>query len=280
MFFSERDVRSEVQILACKLHVSKNKTGLTNNMPTKSRGDILVIIPTYNEAENVAIVIPRVLSSCPECEILIVDDNSPDGTSRIVEGIANKEPKVHLLSRKDKGGLGTAYVAGFKYAIENGYDYVMEMDADLSHEPSAIPNFRQALMNHADVAVGSRYAFGVSVLNWPMRRLLLSYGANIFARVVTGVPVNDMTSGFKAFKIDVLKSINLNSIRSNGYAFQVEMNARVYRKGYKIVEVPIVFAERRVGTSKMSKKIVFEGVKIVLILGIGRVLKSLRLRNS
>ncbi len=249
-------------------------------MSQKSPGRTLIIIPTYNEAENIEIVIPQVLNSCPESDILVVDDNSPDGTSRIVEEISKKETRVRLLCRKGKGGLGTAYVAGFKYAIENGYEYVVEMDADSSHEPSEIPKFQKALMNHADVAVGSRYAFGVSVLNWPMKRLLLSYGGNIFARVVTGVPVNDMTSGFKAFKIDVLKSINLNSIRSNGYAFQVEMNARAYRRGFKIVEVPIVFTERRVGTSKMSKKIVFEGVKIVVILGIGRILKLLRVRNS
>jgi dolichol-phosphate mannosyltransferase len=241
---------------------------------------VLVIIPTYNEAENIRILVPRVLNSCSGCEILVVDDNSPDGTSRVVADISKGEPRVHLLSRKDKGGLGTAYVAGFKYAIENGYDYVVEMDADLSHEPSIIPAFRQTLMNHVDVAVGSRYAVGVSVLNWPMKRLLLSYCGNIFARVVTGVPVNDMTSGFKAFRIEVLKSINLNSIRSNGYAFQVEMNARAYRKGFKIFEVPIVFTERRVGTSKMSKRIVLEGVIIVLILGVGRVLRFLKLRRN
>lgn len=249
-------------------------------MPSHIPGKILVIIPTYNEAENIAIIIPRVLNSCPECEILIVDDNSPDGTSRVVEDIVKKESRVYLLCRQDKGGLGTAYVAGFRYAIENRYNYVMEMDADLSHEPSTIPIFQQTLMNHADVVVGSRYAFGVSVLNWPMKRLLLSYCGNIFARAVTGVPVNDMTSGFKAFRIEVLKSINLNSIRSNGYAFQVEMNARAYRKGFKIVEVPIVFTERRVGASKMSRRIVLEGVKIVLILGIGRILRFLKLRKS
>jgi len=239
---------------------------------------MLVIIPTYDEAENIAVAISRVLDSSPGSEILVVDDSSPDGTSRIVEEISYRESRVHLLSRKDKAGLGTAYVAGFKYAIEHGYDIVVEMDADLSHEPSTIPKFQEALKNHADVAVGSRYAFGVSVLNWPMKRLLLSYGANIFARVVTGVPVNDMTSGFKAFKIDVLKSINLNSIRSSGYAFQVEMNARAYRRGFRITEVPIIFTERRVGASKMSKKIVFEGVKIVLILGAARFLRFLRLR--
>ena len=247
-------------------------------MPSSSQNRMLVIIPTYDEAENIAVAISRVLDSSPGSEILVVDDSSPDGTSRIVEEISYRESRVHLLSRKDKAGLGTAYVAGFKYAIEHGYDIVVEMDADLSHEPSTIPKFQEALKNHADVAVGSRYAFGVSVLNWPMKRLLLSYGANIFARVVTGVPVNDMTSGFKAFKIDVLKSINLNSIRSSGYAFQVEMNARAYRRGFRITEVPIIFTERRVGASKMSKKIVFEGVKIVLILGAARFLRFLRLR--
>ncbi len=248
-------------------------------MSEKAPGKFLVIIPTYNEAENIGIVIPRVLNSCGDVEILVVDDNSPDGTSRIVQDISRSDVRVHLLSRKDKGGLGTAYVAGFRYAIDKGYDYVMEMDADSSHEPSEIPKFQEALVDHADLAIGSRYAFGVSVLNWPMKRLLLSYGANIFARVVTGVPVNDMTSGFKAFKVEVLKSINLNSIRSSGYAFQVEMNVRAYRRGFKIVEVPIVFTERRVGKSKMSRKIVFEGVKIVLMLGLGRILRSFDLRK-
>ena len=246
-------------------------------MSTGSFGRTLVVIPTYNEAENINAVIPRVLNSSAGTEILIVDDNSPDGTSKIVEGIAKTDTRVHLLTRQKKAGLGTAYVAGFKYAIENNYNCVVEMDADLSHEPGEIPKFQQALRD-ADVAIGSRYAFGVSVLNWPMKRLLLSYGGNIFARVVTGVPVNDMTSGFKAFKIEVLKSISLEGIRSNGYAFQVEMNVRAHRRGFKIVEVPIVFTERRVGVSKMSKKIIFEAVKIVLILGVGRILRFLRLR--
>lgn len=240
---------------------------------------ILVVIPTYNEAENIGAVIPRVLGACPQTDILVVDDNSPDGTRKVVESISQENPRVRLLCRENKGGLGTAYVAGFRFAIENGYDYVVEMDADLSHEPGEIPRFYKALSDHADVAIGSRYAFGVSVLNWPMKRLLLSYGGNIFARVVTGVPVNDMTSGFKAFRVDVLKAVNLNSIRSNGYAFQVEMNVRAYRKGFRLVEVPIVFTERRVGTSKMSKKIVFEGVKIVLILGFGRVLRFFGMRK-
>ena len=244
-------------------------------------GRALIIIPTYNEAENINFVVKQVLQTREHLEILVVDDSSPDGTSGIVEKIAKSEDRVHLLTRESKAGLGTAYVAGFRYAIENGYEYVFEMDADLSHDPADIPKFQEALMNHADVAVGSRYAFGsASVLNWPMKRLFLSYGANIFARVITGVPVHDMTAGFKAFKIDVLKSVNLNSIRSNGYAFQVEMNTRAYRKGFKIVEVPIIFTERRVGKSKMSMKIVFEGVKIVLILGLGRILRFFRLRKS
>ncbi len=240
---------------------------------------LLVVIPTYNEAENIGAIIPRVLSASSNTDILVVDDNSPDGTQKIVESISEKDSRVKMVCRKGKGGLGTAYVAGFKYAIEHGYDYVMEMDADLSHEPAEIPKFCKALTDHADVAIGSRYAYGVSVLNWPMKRLLLSYGGNIFARVVTGVPVNDMTSGYKAFKIEVLKSIDLNSIRSNGYAFQVEMNVRAYRRGFTIAEVPIIFTERRVGTSKMSKKIVFEAVKIVLILGVGRILKFLGLKR-
>ncbi len=248
---------------------------------SKNSHRILVVIPTYDEAENIGNIIPGIFESAPEVDVLVVDDNSPDGTAEIVEGIARVESRVHLLQRKGKSGLGTAYLAGFRYAIENGYQYVMEMDADFSHDPSDLPKLYEALLNHADVAVGSRYGFGsASVLNWPVKRLLLSYGGNIFARIVTGVPVHDMTAGFKGFKIEVLKSLNLNRIRSNGYAFQVEMNARAYRNGFKIVEVPIVFTERRVGTSKMSKKIVLEAVKIVLILGVGRVLKFLRIRKS
>ncbi|MCL4538414.1 MAG: polyprenol monophosphomannose synthase [Bacteroidetes bacterium] len=246
-------------------------------MPTDNSRRLLVVMPTYNEAENIGTVIPRVLDSNSDSDILIVDDNSPDGTARLVSQMSNTDHRVHLLQREKKAGLGTAYVAGFKYAIDSGYDFVMEMDADLSHDPGEIPRFRKALED-ADVAVGSRYARGVSVLNWPMKRLLLSYASNIFARVVTGVPVNDLTSGFKAFRVDVLKAIDLNSIRSNGYAFQVEMNVRAYRKGFKIVEVPIVFTERRVGASKMSRKIVIEAMKIVLLLGLGRLLRFLKLR--
>jgi dolichol-phosphate mannosyltransferase len=249
-------------------------------MSENSSEKILVIIPTYNEAENIGKVVKQVLEAGKNAEVLVVDDSSPDGTAKIVNDISKADNRVHLLVREKKSGLGTAYVKGFRYAMDNGFGFVMEMDADLSHEPTAIPKFQQALLNHADVVVGSRYAFGVSVINWPMKRLLLSYGANIFARVVTGVPVNDMTAGFKAFKIDVLKSIDLSSIRANGYAFQVEMNVRAYRRGFKIVEIPIVFTERRVGVSKMSKGIVFEAIKIVLILGIGRILQFFKIQKS
>ena len=237
----------------------------------------LVIIPTYNEAGNIEAIVKVALEVSPQIDVLIVDDNSPDGTANIVEDLSRLEPRVHLIRRAKKNGLGTAYVMGFKYAIEHGYDCVVEMDADFSHDPKDIIKFHQAL-NDADVVVGSRYAFGVSVLNWPMRRLLLSYAGNLFARYVTGVPVCDMTSGFKAFKIEALRGINLDSVRSNGYAFQVEMNVRAFRRGFKIREVPIVFTERRVGVSKMSKRIVFEGVKIVLILGMGRIFRFFKLR--
>jgi len=253
----------------------------SDNMETQSQGKTLVVIPTYNEAENIETAISKVLDASDSTEILVVDDNSPDGTAKIVDEISKKDNRVHVLKRNIKSGLGTAYIAGFRYAMEHGYDHVMEMDADLSHDPADIPKFQESLLNHADVVIGSRYAFGkASVLDWPIKRLLLSYSANIFARVVTGVPVHDMTAGFKAFKVDVLRSIDLNSIRSNGYAFQVEMNARAYRKGFKITEIPIVFTERQSGESKMSKKIAFEGVKIVLILGVGRILKFLRLRKD
>lgn len=236
----------------------------------------LVIIPTYNESGNIEAIVKAVLGTSSQNEVLIVDDNSPDGTADIVETLSEHETRLHLIRRSKKNGLGTAYVAGFRYAIEHGYDCVVEMDADFSHDPKDIVKFHEAL-NDADVVVGSRYAFGVSVLNWPMKRLLLSYAGNLFARYVTGVPVCDMTSGFKAFRIEALKKIDLDSVRSNGYAFQVEMNVRAFRRGLKIKEVPIVFTERRVGVSKMSKKIVLEAVKIVLILGIGRIIRFLKM---
>lgn len=222
----------------------------------------LVIIPTYNEATNVKNLIPEVLKVNHDLEILVVDDNSPDGTADVVKEIMSSDSRIHLIRRNGKSGLGTAYVAGFKYAIEQCFDYVFEMDADLSHDAREIPNFL-AKMNDYDVVIGSRYRNGVRVVNWPVRRLLLSYFANVYTRVITGLPVKDATGGFKCFSLKVLESIDLDKVKSNGYAFQIEMTFKAWKKGFRIHEIPIVFFDRRVGTSKMSKSIVYEAVFMV-----------------
>ena len=223
---------------------------------------ILVIIPTYNELENISRLIPIVLSQDSRVNILVVDDNSPDGTWNFVEEESKKNNRIHLLKRKSKMGLGTAYIAGFKYALENNYDFVFEMDADFSHDPKEIPNFLKEI-KHNDLVLGSRYIHGVNVVNWPMRRLLLSSFANIYTRIITGMPVKDATGGFKCFRIDVLKAINLEKIKSNGYAFQIEMTFKAWKKGFKIKEMSIVFVDRMKGQSKMSRKIVREAVTMV-----------------
>jgi dolichol-phosphate mannosyltransferase len=223
----------------------------------------LVIVPTYNERENITRLIDAVLCKDPRLEMLIVDDNSPDGTGRIVDDIAAANPRVHTLHRPGKMGLGTAYLAGFRWAVEHGYDYVFEMDADFSHDPNHLPQFLEAIRD-ADLVLGSRYRKGrVTVVNWPMTRLLLSYFANIYARVVTGLPVEDSTGGFKCFRRSVLEAIDLDRVRSNGYAFQIEMSFRAWKKGFRIAEIPIVFVDRTEGESKMSKKIVREAVWMV-----------------
>ena len=221
---------------------------------------ILVITPTYNEKENIEAIIQQVLAVDPGIEMLIVDDNSPDGTGDMVDSIIETEPRVHVLHRAGKLGLGTAYVEGFKKAIEMGVDCVVQMDADFSHHPSYLKSMLDKL-DEADVVIGSRYMHGnISVVNWPLSRLMLSYFANIYARWVTGLPVYDVTGGFKAIKLKVLKSINLGQISSNGYAFQIEMNYIFNQKGFSIAEVPIIFADREGGVSKMSRKIVLEAV--------------------
>ncbi|TES91694.1 MAG: polyprenol monophosphomannose synthase [Candidatus Cloacimonadota bacterium] len=225
----------------------------------------LIIIPTYNEEENISKIITAVLKICPSCDVLIVDDNSPDGTGNIVNSIKKKEDRVHLIERKKKSGLGTAYVAGFKYGLKNRYDYIFEMDADFSHDPEDIPRFLDAI-EKVDLVIGSRYKNGISVVNWPISRLLLSYFANVYARIVTGVPVMDLTAGFKCYRREVIESIDLDSIHSDGYGFQIEMNYWVFRKGYRIKEIPVIFVDRRVGESKMSKRIVWEAFFLVLRL--------------
>ena len=231
----------------------------------------LIIVPTYNERDNIVRMIHQILDEqarTPDVElnVLVVDDNSPDGTSDVVRELqASEDPKhlhIHLLSRPGKMGLGTAYVAGFKYGLREGYDYIFEMDADFSHEPKEIPNFLREIRDK-DLVIGSRYIPGAQIDNWPRRRLLLSYNANLYARLITGIPVKDATGGFKCFRRAVLEAIDLDDIRSNGYAFQIEMNFRAWRKGFRIKEIPITFADRHAGTSKMSKAIVREAVGMV-----------------
>jgi dolichol-phosphate mannosyltransferase len=234
----------------------------------------LVIIPTYNEADNVAHIVPEVLAQDPSLEVLVVDDGSPDGTGAVAEEMAAADPRIHVLHRAGKLGLGTAYIAGFKWALARDYAFVFEMDADFSHPLERIPDFLEAIQT-ADVVLGSRYLNGeVNVVNWPMGRLFMSYSANIYARAVTGLPVFDATGGFKCFRRKVLESINLDDVRSNGYAFQIEMSFRAWKKGFRIVEIPIVFTDRTKGDSKMSKRIVREAVWMVWRLRLWGLLRK------
>ena len=225
----------------------------------ESAGRALVVIPTYNESENIARIIPEVLRQDPRVDVLVVDDGSPDGTARMVKEMMAREPRIRILERPGKMGLGTAYVAGFKVALPLGYEYIFEMDADFSHDPNEIPNFLRAAEHH-DLVLGSRYSNGIRVVNWPMNRLLLSYYANIYSRFMTGLRVHDATGGFKCFRRRVLEAIDLDAVRSNGYAFQIEMSFNAWKKGFSITEIPIIFLDRAQGTSKMSKKIIYEAV--------------------
>lgn len=227
-------------------------------MSREERG--LVIIPTYNERDNLPRLLPMVLQQDRRLEVLIIDDASPDGSGAMADQIARENPRVHVLHRAGKLGLGTAYIAGFRWGIERGYHWLFEMDADFSHDPTHLPQFIQALAEH-DVVLGSRYLEGrVTVINWPIGRLLLSYYANVYARTVTGLPVADSTSGFKAFRRQVLEAIPLQRVESEGYAFQIEMSFRAWKRGFRICEIPIVFVDRTLGESKMSKKIIREAV--------------------
>ncbi len=224
---------------------------------------VLVIVPTYNEKENIARLIPAVLSQHANIDVLVVDDGSPDETGAIVDAIAASDQRVHCLHRAGKMGLGTAYLAGFRWALARDYEIIFEMDADFSHAPEMIPIFLEAVKD-ADLVIGSRYQNGhVNVVNWPMSRLFLSYSANIYARRVTGLQIFDATGGFKCFRRKVLEAIDLTSVKSNGYAFQIEMTFRAWKKGFRIAEIPIVFTDRTEGSSKMSKHIVREAVLMV-----------------
>ena len=234
----------------------------------------LVIIPTYNECENIEKITKEVLQTDRSVDVLVVDDNSPDGTAGIVHSIQSNEPRVHLLLRKNKQGLGKAYIAGFKYAIEHEYDYIFEMDADFSHDPKAIQKFLEKIQD-CDLVLGSRYLHGVTVINWPLRRLFLSYSANLYSRIVTGMSVKDATGGFKCFRREVLEAIDLDRVKSGGYAFQIEMSFKAWKKGFRIVELPIIFTDRVEGSSKMSKKIIFEAIWMVWKLRLMSIFRRL-----
>ena len=221
--------------------------------------DTLIIIPTYNERENARAIAQAVLEGTPKANILFVDDNSPDGTGDIADELAAADERVHVLHRKDKDGLGRAYIAGFKWALERDYEFIFEMDADFSHDPKAILQFLEAA-HDADLVLGSRYVDGIRIMNWPLSRLMLSRGAGVYVKLITGLPFTDPTGGFKCFTRRVLEAIDLDHVVSNGYSFQIEMTHHAWMKGFKIVETPIVFEERRSGESKMSKRIVFEAL--------------------
>jgi len=223
----------------------------------------LVVIPTYNERENLPNIVPLVLEQDPRLEVLVIDDNSPDGTGDLADALAAAAPRVHVVHRPGKQGLGTAYRAGFQWAIEQGYDYVFEMDADFSHDPRHLPTFLAEIQD-ADLVVGSRYLQRrVTVINWPMSRLMLSYFANVYARWVTGLELWDSTGGYKCYRRRVLEGINLEQVRSNGYSFQIETSFRAWKRGFRIKEITITFSDRNVGSSKMSGAIVREAIWMV-----------------
>lgn len=222
--------------------------------------DRLVIIPTYNEKENAENIIRCVFSLKPAFDVLVIEDNSPDGTADIIKNLQKEFPALHLIERKGKLGLGTAYITGFKWALEHGYPYVFEMDADFSHNPRDLVRLYEACAGGADMSIGSRYVTGVNVVNWPMSRVLLSYFASKYVRIITGMKVHDATAGFVCYTRKVLQTINLDKIRFKGYAFQIEMKFTTLTLGFRLQEVPIIFTDRTLGTSKMSKGIIKEAV--------------------
>jgi dolichol-phosphate mannosyltransferase len=227
----------------------------------------LVLLPTYNEKDNIEKISRQVIAIDPRIEVLIVDDNSPDGTGQIADRLAAENQRIKVLHRTGKQGLGRAYIAGFHYGIEQKYDYIFEMDADFSHQPKYLADHLKNIQT-CDISLGSRYIKGGGIENWPKMRWAISYYANVYSRVVTGLPVRDATGGFKCFRRRVLESLDLDNIRSNGYSFQIEVSFRAWLHGFKIQETPIIFVEREAGHSKFSKKIIYEAVFMVLYLGI------------
>ena len=232
----------------------------------------LIISPTYNERKNIKQLVDMVIGKNPELHLLIVDDNSPDGTGEKVKKLQTEYKNLFLETRPKKSGLGTAYIFGFKWALEKKYDNIIQMDADLSHNPKDLPRMVDNLQKY-DLIIGSRYINGISVVNWPLRRLILSYGANAYSRVITGMPIMDGTGGFKAWRSSVLSSIDLDSVKSQGYSFQIEMNFRAWVKKFNIKEIPIIFSDRTIGQSKMSKTIVYEAIFMVWRLRIWKIFK-------
>ena len=238
--------------------------------------EALIVVPTYNERENIETLIERVLAQDPGINMLIVDDNSPDGTGKLVDEISQNNERVNVLHRPGKMGLGSAYIAGFKWALENtDTKYVFEMDADFSHDPTALPEFLETIQE-VDLVIGSRYLHGVTVVNWPLSRLFLSVGANVYTRIVTGLPLRDATGGFKCFRREVLEALPLDDIKSDGYSFQIEVNFNVWKRGFRIKEIPIVFVDRRVGVSKMSRHIIWEAAFLVWKLRIDAIRNAFR----
>jgi len=222
----------------------------------------LVIIPTYNERENIDPLLERLMALPHDLHVLVVDDGSPDGTADCVKAWQSRIPRIHLLQRPGKMGLGSAYRDGFRYALEHDAEYIFEMDADFSHDPDAIGSFLEEAKEY-DVVLGSRYLHGVTVVNWPLSRLILSYGANVYTRIVTGLPLRDATGGFKCFRRRALEAVRLDRVRSDGYAFQIEMSFKCWKKGFRIKEIPIIFVDRRAGVSKMNRRIVWEAAWMV-----------------
>ena len=232
----------------------------------------LIISPTYNERKNIKQLVDMVIGENPDLHLLIVDDNSPDGTGAMVKKLQLKYKNLYLETRPKKSGLGTAYIFGFKWALEKKYENIIQMDADLSHNPKDLPRMVDKLQKY-DLIIGSRYINGISVVNWPLRRLMLSYGANAYSRVITGMPIMDGTGGFKAWRSSVLSSIDLDSVKSQGYSFQIEMNFRAWVKKFNIKEIPIIFSDRTIGQSKMSKTILYEAIFMVWRLRIWKIFK-------
>ena len=245
----------------------------------RSLGRVLVIVPTYNERDNLPMIARRLRAAVPEAHLLVADDNSPDGTGEIADELAAQDDHIHVLHRPGKQGLGAAYIAGFRWGLAEGFDVLVEMDADGSHRPEELPKLLDAVANGADLAIGSRWVPGGKVVNWPLSRELLSRGANTYARIVLGIPVRDSTAGFRAYRAATLEKIGLDDVQSQGYCFQVDLTLRTIRSGLRVREVPITFVERTAGASKMSRTIVFEALWRIAAWGIAGLPDRLRRRR-